>query len=72
MVPLRSKPCRGALAERDRERVGVAAKAGSQEPSALDAGVDAVAIPPQASVGSKTRSAGRNLLIFSTVPIARG
>jgi hypothetical protein len=72
MVPLRSKPCRGALAERDRERVGVAATAGSQEPAALDAGVDAVAILLQASVGSKTRSAGRNLLFFSTVLIARG
>jgi hypothetical protein len=72
MVPLRSKPCRGALAERDRERVGVAATAGPQGPAASDAGVDAAAILRQASVGSKTRSAGRNLLIFSTAPNARG
>jgi hypothetical protein len=72
MVPLRSKTCRGALAERDRERVGVAATAGSQEPAASDVGAGATAILLQASVGSKTRSAGRNLLIFSTASIARG
>jgi hypothetical protein len=60
MVPLRSKTCRGVLAERDRERVGVIATAVSQERPGF-AGVVAVAIPLQASVGSKTRSAGRDL-----------
>jgi len=72
MVPLRSKPCRGALAERDRERVGVTATAGSQEPSGLDADAVTVAIPLQASVGSKTRSAGRDLLLSSAYRVARG
>jgi hypothetical protein len=65
MVPLRSKPCRGALAERDRERAGVTVTTGSQEPCGLAAGAGAVAIPLQASVGSKTRSAGRNLFLFA-------
>jgi len=62
MVPLRSKPCRGALAERDRERVGVIETTRSSGPSGQTAGAVTVAIPLQASVGPKTRSAGRNLL----------
>jgi len=62
MVPLRSKTCRGALAERDRERVGVIETTNSQESSGRAAGGVSVAILRQASVGPKTRSAGRNLL----------
>jgi len=62
MVPLRSKTCRGALAERDRERVGVIEMTRSTERGGTSAGAITVAIPLQASVGPKTRSAGRNLL----------
>lgn len=65
MVPLRSKPCRGVLAEHAGERVGVAERAGSQEPAAFAVDVSSVAIPLQASVGSKTRSAGRNRFILA-------
>jgi len=62
MVPLRSKSCRGALAECDRERVGVIETTRSTELGGLRAGAITVAILLQASVGPKTRSAGRNLL----------